>query len=93
MDGSPCNRPTGVNKHTGITFSFDERLIMIIGGIIPMIVGRLVFFPIPGVDPPKTPWGENLTEPLIPYNESAAALHFAPHHSPLAVGQECLQAQ
>ena len=65
---------------------------MIIGGIIPMIVGRLVFFPIPGVDPPKTPWGENLTEPLIPYNESAAALHFAPHHSPLAIGSEGLQA-
>ena len=58
---------------------------MIVGGIIPMIVGRLVFFPFPGVDPPRTPWGTNLTEPLIPYPDSAA-LHFAPHYSPPAIG-------
>ena len=70
--------------------SIDERLIMIVGGIIPMIVGRLVFFPFPGVDHPQTPWGENLTEPLIPFNESGA-LHFAPQYSPPAIGITRLQ--
>ena len=50
---------------------------MIVGGILPMILGRVVFFPLPNQPPPETPWGDNLTEPLIPYAESAAL------HSPL----------
>ncbi len=46
---------------------FGERKLMILAGIIPMIIGRAIMFPFPFVDPPQTPWGDNLTQPLLPY--------------------------
>ena len=31
---------------------FDERLLLVVLGILPMLVGRMVMLPIPGVDHP-----------------------------------------
>ena len=40
-----------------LCFRFDERLIMLIGGIIPSIIARLCLVPIPGRDHPPLPEG------------------------------------
>jgi hypothetical protein len=46
---------------------------MIIAGILPMILARVLMFPIPGMDHPETPWGDNLTAEVVPYNDSVKA--------------------
>ena len=32
---------------------FDERVVQMIGGILPMLIARAIMFPWPGQDPPR----------------------------------------
>ncbi len=35
---------------------FDERLLLLFAGIVPMIIGRIIMFPMFGTDYPVTPF-------------------------------------
>ncbi len=38
---------------------FDERMLLVVGGLTPMCIGRLFFLPFPGTDSPQ--YNDNLT--------------------------------